>query len=323
MKQRAKGWMVIAIVAGAAATWAAPPPARGERGAGAFVVETLAEGVHLYRPAAATGERLNSLVVERQDGLLVVDAQPNPEAARELLEAVASLGKPVRYLLLTHPHVESWGGASVFPDTTLVISSAGCRDALADPSYDAGAEARARAGSPDGWKEPRRIRPTLVLAAPAVLDDPHNAVEIYPVTSLPAHSRGDLLVWIPRVSVIAVGHLASLDRNPFVSDSNLGNWLNVLNSISLMTPARVVPLRGGTMEEIDLRRERDVFAWTRGQVDAAFIDLVPREGIPERVLASPDFGKYYDVSLVPSFARAVAEQAVREVVEYRKKRRLE
>src|SRR6185503_15148986 len=98
-----------------------------------FTEEKLAEGVHLFRPADPSSARSNSLVVVRQDGLLVVDAQPTPEAARELLAAARSVSSlPVRYLVLTHPHAEAAGGASAFPDSTLVIGSAGCRFAMTD-----------------------------------------------------------------------------------------------------------------------------------------------------------------------------------------------
>jgi hypothetical protein len=53
-----------------------------------FTVEPVAEGVHLFRPTVAAHGWANSLVVERADGLLVVDAQPTAEAAGALLAEI-------------------------------------------------------------------------------------------------------------------------------------------------------------------------------------------------------------------------------------------
>jgi glyoxylase-like metal-dependent hydrolase (beta-lactamase superfamily II) len=92
-------------------------------------------------------------VVEREDGVRVVDAQPTPAAAKELLDAFAQLTpKPVRFLVLSHPHVDDAGGATEFARDVLVIGSEGCRSAMTDAGYDFGAEARVRQG--EGWKEP-------------------------------------------------------------------------------------------------------------------------------------------------------------------------
>ena len=111
--------------------------------AAAFASHAIAEGVTLMSDPAST----NALVVERTDGLLVVDAGADPGRGRALLEAIRErFAKPVRWLVLSHPHADAWGGATVFPESTVVVASEGTRDALADASYDAGVEERPRAG---------------------------------------------------------------------------------------------------------------------------------------------------------------------------------
>src|SRR6187455_3658324 len=85
---------------------AAASPVAAKR-LGEFEIQELAKGVTLL------SGQTNSIVVERKDGLLVIDAQPSPEAGRALLAAIAKISKqPVRYLVLTHPHADAAGGAS-------------------------------------------------------------------------------------------------------------------------------------------------------------------------------------------------------------------
>ena len=105
-----------------------------------FEVQTIAPGIAVYRNTAGF-PGANSLVVDRADGLLVVDGQPSPEAAKALLAQLAKASKkPVRYLILTHAHVEASGGASAFAPATLVVASGQRGRADGRRAYDAGAE---------------------------------------------------------------------------------------------------------------------------------------------------------------------------------------
>jgi glyoxylase-like metal-dependent hydrolase (beta-lactamase superfamily II) len=296
---------------------AAAGPVFGRSG---FEALPIAEGVYLMRPPDVAGPRTNSLLVVREDGLLVVDAQPSPEAARELLSAIERVStKPIRYLVLTHPHVDAAGGATAFPSSTLVIASQGFRDALADPAYDFGAEARLRAGA--DWKEPPRPRPRLVVPGAVSLEDAVHPVSVY-VTPR-SHSSGDLIVHLVKDGIVAIGDLVSGLRNPYAGDGAVTAWMATLNDIAAMNPKVVVPLRGPPIGPHEVRLQRDALLWMKGQVHQGFIDGVPPGKIPERVLGSPQLGDYFDREAKPSFLETVAAQLVQETLEYRRKRGIE
>jgi glyoxylase-like metal-dependent hydrolase (beta-lactamase superfamily II) len=319
--RRMAGIVVTAAVLGllillpAAAQTSAPA---GGRRIGPFAVDMLAEGIYLVRPVDPGSERTNSLVVERDDGLLVVDAQPSPAAAKELLQALAQLTpKPVRFLVLSHPHADAAGGASAFPRDVLVIGTQGCRDALADAGYDFGAEAKARAGNE--WKEPQRRLPTAIPAGTLLLDDPRHPVRISPLPGMPAHSSGDLVVSIPDSGVIAIGDLLFPSRALWTKGGNLGNWIGILNGLLEEQPKIVAPLRGPAGDTREMRLTRDAVAWVRGQVQEAFVDRLAPGIMPDRILESPDLARYFDPGVPRPTVRALIEQSVREVQEFRKK----
>jgi glyoxylase-like metal-dependent hydrolase (beta-lactamase superfamily II) len=282
-----------------------------------FAVDPLADGVYLFRPAGDTAGRANSLVVERRDGVLVVDAQPTPQAARELLEEIARrIGKPVRYLVLSHPHADAAGGAAAFPDPVVLVGSAGCRDALLDPAFDFGGEARARAAS--AWAEPPRRAPVVVLFAKTVLADERNAVELFPVSR--GHSSGDLMVQLPGPDVLYAGDLLFPDGNPFAGDADVGGWLETLNQIVRESPRVTVPLRGPALAIEAIRAQRDALAWVRGEVEAGFADRLPLEEVAQRVLDAPDIEKRFSRTASPSFLPGLVERVIAESVERRRKR---
>jgi glyoxylase-like metal-dependent hydrolase (beta-lactamase superfamily II) len=286
---------------------------------GPFNAETLADGVYLIRPAHGRPDLANSLVVERDDGLLVVDAQPTPGAAGLLLAAIARLSpKPVRYLVISHPHSESAGGASAFPDSTLIAASEACRLLIDDAEFDFGAESRLLSGNKGEWQPPERVAPTLVVTATTTLDDPNNPVEMNPLQ--PAHTAGDMLIVLPKANIVYAGALLPLDRNPYAEDADIGGWLNALNRISRMAPELVVPLRGPAVDPVELRRRRDGFAWLRGQVEECFINQINPHRMPHHILALPDASKHFDLEAEPSFLEGVVMKSAMEGVEHRKKR---
>jgi glyoxylase-like metal-dependent hydrolase (beta-lactamase superfamily II) len=286
----------------------------------AFVSEPLAENVFLLRPRVPSIERTNSLLALREDGPLVIDAQPTAAGARELLAAVAALdSRPVRFLLLSHPHVESVGGASAFPETTVVIASGGCRRALEDKAFDPGAELRAAAPSPEKWVAPALRLPVVVPDGPMTLADGRVPVTVYPIGQ--AHSAGDMIAQLPH-GIVYVGALVSMDSNPYASDGDLTGWIVALNQLARMNAEILVPLRGPRGTAADLSHFRDGMAWVRGQVEAGLREGVPWEGIPDFVEQSHRFAEFYGQAASPSFHRLLVEKVLREADEERTKRTL-
>ena len=286
-----------------------------------FTVDNLSEGVFVLRPMAGRADLSNSLVVDRDDGLLVVGPQASAAGARELLGAIASHSeKPVRYLVLTSAHAEAAGGASAFPESTLVIGTVNARDSLRDPAFDFGAEVRLRADNPKRWQAPALRLPVMVVHARTELEDPVNEVELLPLA--PSHTNSDMMVLLPNQNILYCGALLFTDRNPYAGHANIGGWLASLNHIAKLNPAVAIPLRGDSLDARQVRVLRDALAWVRGQIDLGFVDRIAPEQMTDWVLDSENASKYFDLDASPSFVRTVIDRSLEETIKQRRKRGL-
>lgn len=275
----------------------------------AFSVETLAPGVDLYRPERRGTSHANSLVVDLARGRLVVDAQPTPGAASDLLAAIrARSSAPIRYLVLTHPHRAAAGGEGAFPAETIRIASRGFRDAVVDPEYDF--EADLRPADPGAVPEPgARPQPDLVLFGRTRIEDDGRAVILLPVPH--AHSPGDLLVFLPAEGIVAAGDLVFPDRSPWAGSARVSGWLAQLNQMVSLAPRRIVPLRGGAIGVDAVRTERNALQWLTGEVADLLADGEAPEAIPSLVRAQPRLAQHFavgDAERIDVLIRRVVEE---------------
>jgi glyoxylase-like metal-dependent hydrolase (beta-lactamase superfamily II) len=288
-----------------------------------FVVDELLDGVWLFRAPGHEATHTNSLVIDRESGLFVVDSQPSPAAAEQLLKAIAEVSdKPVQYLLLTHAHVESTGGASAFPKSTLLIASMATHLALADQELDLSGETRLRAPDPDSWEAPPRVRPDWVLSSGTQLMDGERVVEVLRLHG--GHYPGSLIVRIEDAGLYYVGSAVVTDRNPFADakHSDLRAWIHSLNSLSVLRPKLVVPSRGRPIDSETVRRFRDSLTWVVGQIENAFIEGIHTDKVIDFAMDTPRLEEYFDVEIDPSFVLTLFEAAFKDAAAQRRKRNL-
>jgi glyoxylase-like metal-dependent hydrolase (beta-lactamase superfamily II) len=89
-----------------------------------FKVKELANGVYACIHKPGGGAYSNAGIVDLGDQTIVVDAFDTMIAGHDLRQtAEVLLGRPVDYLVLTHPHSDHWIGASEFDKSTEFFAS--------------------------------------------------------------------------------------------------------------------------------------------------------------------------------------------------------
>ncbi len=221
--------------------------AGGDRALAPLTLRRLAPGVYAALGDTGRGSegRPNAGFVVTASGVVVIDALGSPRHAEALLHSIRSVTrKPVRWVILTHHHPDHHFGTVIFrrvgakviahPDRRVLASEGGEDALIADWVRVVGLDAMRGfefADTPDrpvtGIDTLRLGGRTLIIRHPG-----------------PAHSPGDLMIWLPRERVLFAGDLLVEDGVTMVVDGSSGKLLSALASIDSLSPAWIVPGHG-------------------------------------------------------------------------------
>ena len=227
---------------------AGPPILQQWQVSDSLSVQQIAPGVwiHTSRRALANGVIFpgNGLIVRDGDALFLVDTAWGPDITLELLDWIdAELGLPVKAAVVTHFHDDSMGGTAVLEDRGIPVLGGPMTVAL---------------GSEAGLASPAPI-PELMNGPVATI----GPLEVfYPG---PAHSRDNVVVWIPRARAL-FGSCAV--RSPTfpgrgnTADGDLRGWPQAMRRVGDRYPdaAIVVPGHGPPGDISLLSHTIDLFA---------------------------------------------------------------
>jgi glyoxylase-like metal-dependent hydrolase (beta-lactamase superfamily II) len=229
-------------------------------------IRALATGVYAVLGDTNRGSegRPNAGFIVTSQGVVVIDALASPRDGERLLRTIrTTTHQPVKWLVLTHHHPDHHFGAIVFrragarviahPDRRVLAGEAGPEELVRDWTRVVGREAMRGFQYADTPDRPVTASDTLRLGGRVM-------VIFHPG---PAHTAGDLMVWLPAERVLFAGDILIEDGMTMVVDGNSMALLHALDLIDRLKPATAVPGHGA----IPIR-PGDLVSRTRAEIDS-------------------------------------------------------
>jgi len=183
---------VIACLGGLAVTENQAQPAP-------LSLEPLKGGVYWVKG----GSGANAGVIIGRKEVIVIDAKMTEDSARAMLAEIQKLTpNPLKYVLLTHSDGDHVNGLSAFPKGTAII-----------------AHANTRKDMEEAFKDPKLGALQPYLPTETVTGERWLKIDGVRVDLLcfgPAHTSGDLVVYLPGQKIAFVGDLAFTGRDPLI-----------------------------------------------------------------------------------------------------------
>ena len=240
----------------------------------------LAPGVYAVMGDTGRGSegRPNAGFVVTSDGVVIIDALASPAEGGRLLATIrATTRQPVRWLVLTHHHPDHHFGAIVFrragarvvahPDTRVLASEGGENNLIADWVRVVGLDAMRGFEFADTPDRAVTASDTLRIGGRTLV-----------IRHLgPAHSAGDLTVWLPTERVLFAGDLLIEDGVTMVVDGDSRVLMRVLDTLERLRPAVLVPGHGAIPDTPAalLQRTRTYVTGVQREMQAAVEQGVP------------------------------------------------
>lgn len=164
----------------------------------------------------------NSGIIIGQNGVIVIDAKTTVAAAQGVVDEVKKLTpKPITTVILTHSDADHVNGLPAFPKGITIIAQANDRKEM-EQAIAAGAR-----GAP-----PREYLPDKIVTGERE-SDTIDGVRMTLIHIAPAHTSGDLAVYLPDEKLVFSGDLIG-NGDPLIHLQKSGNsegWIRFVSAL--------------------------------------------------------------------------------------------
>jgi glyoxylase-like metal-dependent hydrolase (beta-lactamase superfamily II) len=261
-------------------------------------------------PNGSWGESNAGLVVG--DGAsLLVDTLWDEVYTRQMLEAMRPLTQaaPIQTVVNTHADGDHWWGNRLVAPAEIITSQASYEEMLTlrpESLVLLGRVGRLLSGlrvfgadrvgrwfrnmvAPYQHAGLRPALPTRTFEGSLVLEIGGREVQLIQVG--PAHTEGDLLVYVPDAKVLFSGDILFVGSTPVMWAGPVENWLAALDRILDMEAEVIVPGHGPVVDKAAVHQVREYWVYVTAQVRQRY-----EAGMPAREAAQ-------DIALGEEFAR--------------------
>ena len=254
---------------------------------------------NIYCMVDLTGNGANAAFITTKEGVIVIDTRGSKQEAAQVLKAIRKMtNQSVVYVVNSHFHKENISGNGVFKSARTII-----------------AQKRAQAMTVlEAEREKRKVTPAN-LSFKKKLELKLGKYHLKLIHPGPAHTDGDLYVYIPKWRIIITGGLVSNRIIPFLGDSNIESWINALVEMDDLDAEVIVPGHGPVGGKPIVTQMKHYLMELKRFVNDALDDRINLPGtitlVKEKLKAKYSKWKHFD---------RIDENIVRAYVEYSAKR---
>jgi glyoxylase-like metal-dependent hydrolase (beta-lactamase superfamily II) len=213
--------------------------------------------------AALGGAGGNVTVIVGKTSVIVVDAKQTEPGAKDLLAEIGKITpKPVKTALITHSDGDHVNGLVAFPAGTKIIAHENNKKEQ-ETALAAGGR-----GAPPADKLPNQV----VSKNKEAMTIDGVRLELYHFA--PAHTSGDLIVFLPDQKVCATGDIVVMNRaddNPnvhFEKNGSTEGWLESVKGLIALNADTYVTGHGDLATKADLQRKLTATTARRNKIAA-------------------------------------------------------
>jgi cyclase len=189
----------------------------------------------------------NSTVIIGDKGVIVVDAKTSAAGGKELLEDIAKITpKPVTTVILTHSDGDHVNGLASFPAGIAIIAQENCKKEM-QTALSAGGR-----GAP-----PADHLPTQVISKNKE-NLKIDGVKLELLHWAPAHTSGDLVVYLPTEKIVATGDIIATQLpDPLIHREKNGTsegWIATAKGIVSLNADTFIPGHGNVQTKADIEK---------------------------------------------------------------------
>ena len=246
----------------------------------------VANGVYAFIQAGGATDA--GFIVDR-DGVVIIDTLMTASLANQMMAEVRSVtDAPVRYIINTHWHGDHVFGNAVLPQVPIIAHDT-CREDLLAEWDDH--RAFLRDLYPALWPEMEPLKatpPDVTFETKATLHLASRPVELLFFGR--AHTRGDVVAYLPDVGVAFAGDLAFHKYIPNARDGFPLDWITAATRLEELGADVIVPGHGPLGTNAELHEMRECLELMVGQVRRSFA-----EGLTEaQAREALDLGAFAD-----------------------------
>lgn len=245
----------------------------------------IADNVYSYvgvkDASPASSFAANAGIVIGRDGVLVVDTLISAKEGERFLADIRKVtGKPIRYVVDTHTHLDHAFGNCVFAKQGAVIISHEADRRYLEKMGEATLKNAGNFGlTPEQMAGTTIVLPTLTFSDRLTIDLGGETVEL--IHTAPSHTEGSVVVYLPAKKLLFAGDILFTDFHPFLADGDLPGWTKTLDALLAMDVERIVPGHGPLSTKKDVREMKAYIL----QFDARARELAARSQDADKVAA--------------------------------------